>query len=182
MNNNIKFVWFGTLFVYLDLREARKWQPSLPLPSHALPMSLRKIYNIWHCFDEHFHVINVYNRVTVKCCSHNPFDNRETKFQFVNFFSFVCCGCRFLLIFWFFLSSNFSLGVNRIIGVNDITNNRKIWKMLFAEFLGTFFLVAVGVACTTAGWSDGYKPSMVQIAFTFGLVVATIAQVSCLHI
>lgn len=49
--------------------------------------------------------------------------------------------------------------------------------MLFAEFLGTFFLVAVGVACTTAGWVDGYKPSMVQIAFTFGLVVATIAQV-----
>lgn len=67
--------------------------------------------------------------------------------------------------------------MNRIIGVNDITNNRKIWKMLFAEFLGTFFLIAVGVACTTGNWGIGYKPSMVQIALTFGLVVATIAQV-----
>lgn len=84
-------------------------------------------------------------------------------------------SCLFMC-FFLFLSLYFT-GVNRIIGVNDITNNRKIWKMLFAEFLGTFFLVAVGVACTTAGWVDGYKPSMVQIAFTFGLVVATIAQV-----
>ncbi|XP_055319727.1 aquaporin AQPAe.a isoform X2 [Sitodiplosis mosellana] len=69
-----------------------------------------------------------------------------------------------------------SESVNRIIGVSDITNNRKIWKILLAEFLGTFFLVAIGIASTTGAWSDEYKPSMVQIAFTFGLVVATLAQ------
>lgn len=54
--------------------------------------------------------------------------------------------------------------------------------MLFAEFLGTFFLVAVGIGSTTAGWDVGYKPSMVQIAFTFGLVVATLAQVNSFEI
>lgn len=69
-------------------------------------------------------------------------------------------------------------GVNRIVGVSDITNNRKIWKILLAEFLGTFFLVSVGIASTTGQWKTGYAPTMVQIALTFGLVVATLAQVS----
>lgn len=69
------------------------------------------------------------------------------------------------------------IGIDRIIGVGDITNNRNIWKILLAEFLGTFCLVSIGIASTTAAWSPGYAPSMVQIAFTFGLVVATIAQV-----
>lgn len=88
---------------------------------------------------------------------------------YVFFFSRLSC-------FYFFRC--YFTGVNRIIGVSDITNNRKIWKILLAEFLGTFFLVSVGVASTTAAWDVGYKPSMVQIAFTFGLVVATIAQVN----
>uniref|UniRef100_A0A2M4D5K1 Putative aquaporin aqpan.g n=1 Tax=Anopheles darlingi TaxID=43151 RepID=A0A2M4D5K1_ANODA len=48
--------------------------------------------------------------------------------------------------------------------------------MLVAEFLGTFFLVAIGIGSTT-GWTD-YSPTLTQIAFTFGLVVATLAQVS----
>lgn len=74
-------------------------------------------------------------------------------------------GFKFVRLFYF-------TGVNRIIGVNDITNNRRIWKMLFAEFLGTFFLVAVGVASTMFKGAP-----IVQIAFTFGLVVATMAQV-----
>lgn len=69
-------------------------------------------------------------------------------------------------------------GVDRIIGVSDITKNRKIGHMLVAEFLGTFFLVAIGIASTTAGWKLSYAPSMVQIAFTFGLVVASLAQVN----
>lgn len=68
-------------------------------------------------------------------------------------------------------------GVNRIVGLSDITNNRKIWKILLAEFLGTFFLVSVGIASTTGAWKVGYAPTMVQIALTFGLVVATLAQV-----
>lgn len=63
-----------------------------------------------------------------------------------------------------------------MIGVADITDNHNIWKALLAEFLGTFLLVAIGVGSTTT-WLD-YSPSLVQIAFTFGLVVATLAQVS----
>lgn len=64
-----------------------------------------------------------------------------------------------------------------MIGVADVTNNRKIWQILLAEFIGTFLLVSIGIASTTAGWTPGYKPDTVQIAFTFGLVVATLAQV-----
>jgi aquaporin related protein len=62
-----------------------------------------------------------------------------------------------------------------VIGLHDITDNRNIWRMLSAEFLGTFFLVLVGCSSITP-W-DG-SPSIVQIAFTFGLAVATIAQAS----
>ncbi|XP_049281657.1 aquaporin AQPAn.G isoform X2 [Anopheles funestus] len=65
-------------------------------------------------------------------------------------------------------------GVKQIVGVSDITENRNIWRMLIAEFLGTFFLVAIGIGSTT-GWTD-YNPTLTQIAFTFGLVVATLAQ------
>lgn len=65
--------------------------------------------------------------------------------------------------------------MKQIVGVSDITENRNIWRMLVAEFLGTFFLVAIGIGSTT-GWTD-YSPTLTQIAFTFGLVVATLAQV-----
>lgn len=59
-----------------------------------------------------------------------------------------------------------------------MTKNRRIGQILLAEFLGTFFLVAIGIASTTGGWSLTYQPSIVQIAFTFGLVVASMAQVN----
>ncbi|CAO1317064.1 unnamed protein product [Diamesa serratosioi] len=65
--------------------------------------------------------------------------------------------------------------MKEIVGVGDITDNRNIWRMLVAEFLGTLLLVSIGIASTT-GWGNGYEPSMVQIALTFGLVVATLAQ------
>ncbi|KFB43007.1 AGAP008842-PA-like protein [Anopheles sinensis] len=65
--------------------------------------------------------------------------------------------------------------VKQIVGVSDITENRNIWRMLIAEFLGTFLLVSIGIGSTT-GWTD-YSPTLTQIAFTFGLVVATLAQV-----
>lgn len=76
------------------------------------------------------------------------------------------------------LSVSFCLvsGLKKIIGVADITDNRNIWKALLAEFIGTFLLVSIGIGSTTA-WPD-YSPTLVQIAFTFGLVVATLAQVS----
>lgn len=67
--------------------------------------------------------------------------------------------------------------MKQLVGVADITENRNIWRMLVAEFLGTFFLVSIGIG-STMGWGDGYAPTMTQIAFTFGLVVATLAQVS----
>lgn len=72
-------------------------------------------------------------------------------------------------------------GVKQIVGVSDITENRNIWRMLIAEFLGTFLLVSIGIG-STMGWAgdDASKPTMTQIAFTFGLVVATLAQVSWL--
>ncbi|KAI8039574.1 aquaporin isoform X2 [Drosophila gunungcola] len=59
--------------------------------------------------------------------------------------------------------------MSKFVGVADITENKKIWRMLLGELVGTFFLVFVGVGSTTSG-------SVPQIAFTFGLTVATIAQ------
>jgi aquaporin related protein len=75
-------------------------------------------------------------------------------------------------LFYSFLS-----GVKEIVGVQDITDNRNIWRMLVAEFLGTLLLVSIGIASTT-GWEKDYEPSIPQIALCFGLVVATLAQVS----
>lgn len=64
-----------------------------------------------------------------------------------------------------------------IIGYSDITDDATIWRALAAEFVGTFFLVLVGCASVSASWSEGYAPSMSQIALTFGLAVATMVQV-----
>lgn len=63
--------------------------------------------------------------------------------------------------------------MSKIVGVADITENKNIWRMLLGELLGTFFLVFIGVGSTALG--DATVP---QIAFTFGLTVATLAQVS----
>lgn len=63
-----------------------------------------------------------------------------------------------------------------MVGVKDITDNKKIWRQLLAELIGTFFLVVIGVGSCTGG--SEYSPSVPQIAFTFGLTVATLAQVS----
>jgi len=62
-----------------------------------------------------------------------------------------------------------------VIGLHDITDNRNIWRMLSAEFLGTFFLILVGCSSVT---QFGASSSITQIAFTFGLTVATLAQAS----
>ena len=50
--------------------------------------------------------------------------------------------------------------------------------MLVAEFLGTLLLVSIGIGSTTGNWDKDYAPTITQIALTFGLVVATLAQVS----
>ncbi|XP_049308215.1 aquaporin isoform X1 [Bactrocera dorsalis] len=72
-----------------------------------------------------------------------------------------------------FTADRISEDIPKIIGVSDITENKKIWRALIGEFLGTFFLVAIGVGSCTGG--DAYTPSVPQIAFCFGLVVATMA-------
>jgi len=66
--------------------------------------------------------------------------------------------------------------VKLIVGYQEIADNRNIWRMLVAELVGTFFLVFVGCGSCIGGWEDGYGPSIVQIALTFGITVATIAQ------
>ena len=66
-------------------------------------------------------------------------------------------------------------GAKAVIGLHDITDNRNIWRMLSAEFLGTFFLILVGCSSVTP---FGASSSITQIALTFGLTVATLAQAS----
>lgn len=61
--------------------------------------------------------------------------------------------------------------MSKFVGVADITENKKIWRMLLGELVGTFFLIFIGVGCTATG-----NPTVPQIAFTFGLTVATLAQ------
>lgn len=65
-------------------------------------------------------------------------------------------------------------GMKEIVGIQDVTDNRNIWRMLIAEFVGTLLLVMIGIGSTIGWGSEG--PSIVQIALTFGLVVATLAQ------
>ena len=62
---------------------------------------------------------------------------------------------------------------NNVIGLRDITDYRNIWRMLSAEFLGTFFLVLVGCASVTGFVNPA---SVTQTSFAFGLIVATMAQ------
>lgn len=62
------------------------------------------------------------------------------------------------------------MDMSAVVGVKDITDNKKIWRQLLAELIGTFFLVVIGVGSCTG------TPSVPQIAFTFGLTVATLAQ------
>lgn len=65
--------------------------------------------------------------------------------------------------------------IQRTIDFSDVTN-QNIFRILLAEFLGTFFLVFIGICSTTSGFGSDYHPSIVHIAFAFGLVVATLAQ------
>ena len=61
------------------------------------------------------------------------------------------------------------------IGIEE-TNNFLFWKAVIAEYIGTLFLVFV--ACG----SCQPMSSVVQIALSFGLIVATMAQVSSIVI
>ncbi|OXA61536.1 aquaporin AQPAe.a [Folsomia candida] len=62
-------------------------------------------------------------------------------------------------------------------GFTEIMKDRKIWKCLLAEFLGTLVLVFVGCgSCLNWDGPSGPGPSITQISLTFGLTVATMAQ------
>lgn len=151
---------------------------------HSSPLLLLIIFAFYFCAlsnrANHTHINILQNvRTWFNFYSLNHF------FLLLLYFAFF----YFCLVKWCFYTNFFKpysvqlfVGLQRFIGVSDITDNRKIWKILLAEFLGTFFLVSIGIASTTAGWAPGYAPSMVQIAFTFGLVVATLAAVSIFFI
>ncbi|XP_061386763.1 aquaporin-like [Musca vetustissima] len=64
--------------------------------------------------------------------------------------------------------------MSKFVGISDITENKKIWRVLFGEMIGTFLLIVIGVG-SCVGFED-WSPSVPQIALTFGLTVATLAQ------
>ncbi|XP_049783725.1 aquaporin AQPAe.a-like [Schistocerca cancellata] len=61
-------------------------------------------------------------------------------------------------------------------GVHEVKERSSTLRKFAAEFLGTFILVLVGCGSTTVAWSDGYKPTTVQISLAFGLTVACVVQ------
>lgn len=67
-------------------------------------------------------------------------------------------------------------GFRVILGIDEIANNRNIWKALIAEFLGVFFLVLVACGACVVNWGKGTDADIVQISLAFGVTVATMAQ------
>ncbi|XP_972862.2 aquaporin AQPcic isoform X1 [Tribolium castaneum] len=63
-------------------------------------------------------------------------------------------------------------GADSVLGLSEITENKAIWRMLVAEFIGTFLLVVIG--CGSIVLSE--EVVIVRIALTFGITVATLAQ------
>lgn len=80
----------------------------------------------------------------------------------------------------------------------DELKNPKIWRMLIAELVGTLFLVLIGCSSCVKGWDKqeeiknniekaldadpiaSIPTDFVQVALTFGLTIATMAQVDTL--
>ncbi|CAK9796409.1 Aquaporin AQPAn.G [Anthophora retusa] len=66
-------------------------------------------------------------------------------------------------------------GAKDFVGLEEVTRIEFL-VMLFAEALGTFLLVLFGCSsCVT--WTADHPPTVVHIAFTFGLAVASLAHV-----
>ncbi|XP_044261919.1 aquaporin AQPAe.a isoform X2 [Tribolium madens] len=64
------------------------------------------------------------------------------------------------------------MGADSILGLSEITENKAIWRMLVAEFIGTFLLVVIGCGSIVLPG----EVIIVRIALTFGITVATLAQ------
>lgn len=64
-----------------------------------------------------------------------------------------------------------------MVGLSDVTDNRMLWRQLIAELVGTFVLVAVGVAACISLSPPAQPPQTTSIALAFGLLVASIVQV-----
>lgn len=67
----------------------------------------------------------------------------------------------------------------KILGIEEFTESNKIWRMLAAEFLGTFSLLLFG--CGTVMFVEK-QVAVVQIALTFGFAIAVIATVSTMDV
>ncbi|KAL0119555.1 hypothetical protein PUN28_007774 [Cardiocondyla obscurior] len=65
--------------------------------------------------------------------------------------------------------------MKEFVGLEEITK-LDFLVMLFAEILGTFLLVIIGCA-SCVSWTSTESPNVLHIAFTFGLAVASLAQV-----
>jgi len=76
---------------------------------------------------------------------------------------------------------NFVLVVHGMIAMDDVSDNNKIWRMLFAEFLGTAILLFLG--CGSIMWLNGVidSSSIIQISLTFGFTIATLVQVNSIN-
>lgn len=62
----------------------------------------------------------------------------------------------------------------KLLGLDEFTESNKIWRMICAEFVGTFFLVFIG--CGTIMYVES-SILVVQVALTFGFIIAAMAQV-----
>lgn len=76
--------------------------------------------------------------------------------------------------------SLFGTGARDFIGLDEVSKIEFLVP-LFAETLGTMMLVFIGCASCIPLVVDK-TPTVIQIAFTFGLAVASLAQVSILEI
>jgi len=76
---------------------------------------------------------------------------------------------------------NFVLVVHGMIAMDDVSDNNKIWRMLFAEFLGTAILLFLG--CGSIMWLNGSTNSsdIIAISLTFGFTIATLVQVNTIN-
>lgn len=65
--------------------------------------------------------------------------------------------------------------------MDDVSDNNKIWRMLFAEFLGTAILLFLG--CGSIMWLNGSTNSsdIIAISLTFGFTIATLVQVNTIN-